>query len=734
MTSLIDIPQVSLPTDRHPPLPSTSKPVIIGLYGIPGCGKSYLLNQLKQQLGTELFEFYEGAQVIGSLVPGGLSAFQRLDEGEKSKWRQQAIDFIAGGCISRETAGIVAGHFMFWTEGEETGRTVYTQNDLKRYTHILYLDVDAEVVARRRSNDTQRQRSSASIKHLRKWQEAEKTQLRQLCRDHDILFLLVAPGSQLLNDMPILLRDIQRHTAELNLSLAEKELDEIIADDKRQLHTILVLDADRTLAAEDTGKLFWAAASKHYPSDVVNIAALKTVFSSRLGYSYTAFRQATLLYEESFDDNAFEFLCEEVASNVTLHPELAALLRHVGEHQHIGAVVFTCGLRRIWDKILSKAGLSKRVKVIGGGRLADGLVVTPEVKASLVLRLRTSHKLYVWAFGDSPLDLPMLAQADEAVVVVGAKDSRSKSMDAALPKAVDSGGLRARQALLPKHAVPRLDIDRLPLLDLSEAEGMISTIFDLPRGGPGLRLFHASDRGAARLLATPMRDAAVSGPDLREAHYDAGWYLATEFLSGADVLGVEERTIRHVQGHATTGHRLRHEARTLIVPLMRGGEPMALGVSRALPLARFVHAGRPDDITPDHLKGVRQVILVDSVVNSGATIVEFVRRVRGLRPASRVVVVAGVVQGGCISPPSTPSDSSSSSRQGGGGRGNNGGRGYGDADADADATSAVGGGLIYEYSREAEIEVVALRVSENKYTGRGGTDTGNRLFNTTHLD
>jgi hypothetical protein len=27
-----------------------------------------------------------------------------------------------------------------------------------------------------------------------------------------------------------------------------------------------------------------------------------------------------------------------------------------------------------------------------------------------------------------------------------------------------------------------------------------------------------------------------------------------------------------------------------------------------------------------------------------------------------------------------------------------------------------------------------LRVSDNKYTGKGTTDTGHRLFNSTHLD
>ncbi len=35
---------------------------------------------------------------------------------------------------------------------------------------------------------------------------------------------------------------------------------------------------------------------------------------------------------------------------------------------------------------------------------------------------------------------------------------------------------------------------------------------------------------------------------------------------------------------------------------------------------------------------------------------------------------------------------------------------------------------------DTNVWFVALRQSENKFTGKGTTDTGHRLFNTTHLD
>ncbi|KAI1404330.1 uracil phosphoribosyltransferase-domain-containing protein [Hypoxylon fuscum] len=670
---------------------SRSKPVIIGLYGVPGCGKSYLLTQLKKEPGMRSFEFFEGSAVINSLIPGGLDAFHGLDEQDKVQWRQLAIDTIADNCATTGRTGVVTGHFMFWNEGEKSGHTVYTQNDMEKYTHILYLDLDPEIVSRRRLDDTERSRLLVPVEHLRQWQEAEKLQLRQLCRDNGILFSLVSRELELPHAVSTLLHNFHRHTEEFNFSCARKKLDEILVDDNRPLHTMIVLDADRTLTVNDTGSLFWKVASKRHPG-IIDDAALNKLFSSRLGYSYISFRQAALLYAETFDEEKFDLLCDEVASATAVRPEFASILQQAGEQRQVGAVVVTCGLGRIWDKILKRAGLSETAKVIGGGCTADSFVVTPEVKASLVLHLQMTYKLYVWAFGDSPLDLPMLAQADEAIVVVGDEESRSKSMDAALLEAVGSGGLRARQVLLPSNVPPRLDNSKLPVVDLSKPECFHSVLFDSPYGSnPGLRLVHATNRKSAQLLMTPMRNAEIAGPDLRKAHQDVGWYLATEFL--AEVVGVEEYSIQHVQGSTTSGYRLQHEQKTLIVPLMRGGEAMAFGVNQAFPLARFLHASRPSDITLHHLRGMRNVILVDSVVNSGGSIIQFAQHVRELRPMTHIVVVAGVVQ-----------DRSTSQ-----------------------------GGLVYQYGMRVGLDLVALRTSGNKYTGRGGTDTGNRLFNTTHL-
>ncbi|KAF7551433.1 hypothetical protein G7Z17_g5009 [Cylindrodendrum hubeiense] len=672
-------------------------PVVIGLYGIPGSGKSFLLNELNRELDRDAFQFYEGSEMISDIVPGGLAAFEKLDEPEKFAWREQAIQRIRSECLSSGRAAVVTGHFMFWAENAHVGLPVYTPSDLEVFTHILYLDIPAETISQRLSDDTQKQRFLISIDHIRSWQQAEKTGLRQLCRQHSILFSLLSPRPDMVRRISTLIQDFQTYSTESNMSKVEARLDDMVSKGE-SVETVLVLDGDKTLATADTGVLFWEMASRWNDEE----HPLSALFSSSLGYSEMAFRQATLLYEEADNEDQFDGLCESVAARVKIHLDFVSLLQKISAYNHIGVVVITCGLCRVWEKILDREGLSESVKVIGGGRIADGPIVTATVKSDAVARLKNFHKVHVWAFGDSPLDLPMLEAADEAIVVVGDEISRSKSMDTALSDAIDTRSLRARQCLLPGYVAPRLDNARLPEVKLTDPD-FVNTIISRRRGRPsptpgcdpspsGLQVLQATEKNAAKLLMTPTRDARVSGPALRAAHGRVGWYLATEFLS--EMIGVEESPIPHVQGHQTNGYRLYDEEKTSIIALMRGGEPMALGVNEAFPLAMFIHATRPGDIKLDHIQQQRVVILVDSVVNSGKTVTEFVQHIRNLCVGARIVVLAGVVQAKAISE---------------------------------------GKYALEALARHGNVNLVALRLSENEFTGTRGTDTGNRLFNTTHL-
>lgn len=126
---------------------------------------------------------------------------------------------------------------------------------------------------------------------------------------------------------------------------------------------------------------------------------------------------------------------------------------------------------------------------------------------------------------------------------------------------------------------------------------------------------------------------------------------------------------------------------------------MAFGVMKAFPEAMFHHVKDPEvQLQPKHLENMDTLILVDWVINTGKGIVEFVSHIRELSKQIRIVVVAGVVQDQAV--------------------GQNG----------------EGGTLREELAGLGEVFLVALRISENKFKGVGATDTGHRLFNSTHLD
>lgn len=87
------------------------------------------------------------------------------------------------------------------------------------------MDVDPEVVAQRRADDKPRNRPSHSVKHLRKWLEYEKSQLRKLCQKRSILFLSLS--TRLMDESVILklIRNLAWHDEMYNYAKAKVRRD-----------------------------------------------------------------------------------------------------------------------------------------------------------------------------------------------------------------------------------------------------------------------------------------------------------------------------------------------------------------------------------------------------------------------------------------------------------------------------------------------------------------------------
>ena len=198
---------------------------------------------------------------------------------------------------------------------------------------------------------------------------------------------------------------------------------------------------------------------------------------------------------------------------------------------------------------------------------------------------------------------------------------------------------------------------------------------------------HFSDRHAVQLLATQTRRTDLSPVQLARSHVDLGRLLAYELV---ELLPLEPCQIEHPQG-MRTGARIAGESDVVILSLLRAGLYVTEGVREVLQLAAVCHVSptREHGLDEAVLRSLpslagRVVIIVDSVINTGATLLPLLEQVRAQAPA--LIVVLSLV---------TPVDTAKRLEE-----------------------------------TCPDVHFLLARVSTNQYTGRGATDTGNRLFGT----
>ncbi|KAJ4229019.1 hypothetical protein NW759_003740 [Fusarium solani] len=241
--------------------------------------------------------------MIASLVPGGLETFQALGEQRKAGWRGRAIEEIKKDALANKKIAVVTAHFMFWSEEQVIGQPVYTLNDFSVFTHIIYLNTPPELVSHRRLDDKPRDRHSASIEHLKKWQEAEIVGLRHLCPQHGILFhVLTHPASLCSKALAAVTHFCQTNIAYSNHNNIVDRVENLIAGvENDQLETALVLDADKTLTPMDTGVLFWQTIDRFWSRDAATACPAVMDMKQRVGlYLATEFVTQLIGLEEYF--------------------------------------------------------------------------------------------------------------------------------------------------------------------------------------------------------------------------------------------------------------------------------------------------------------------------------------------------------------------------------------------------------------------------------------------------
>lgn len=195
-------------------------------------------------------------------------------------------------------------------------------------------------------------------------------------------------------------------------------------------------------------------------------------------------------------------------------------------------------------------------------------------------------------------------------------------------------------------------------------------------------LIDRTDDPLIRLLVDPTRRADCTGPALARAHREVGRALASSIAASVPI---EEEAIEHVAGRSA-GIRVQRGAEPIIIAMMRAGLFVAEGLWECFPGASLVpHHPKHGELPECPIAG-RTVVIVDAVINTGASLQRVLDAVGPFGPA-RVYVVTLVGYRSTVEKLATDTPL---------------------------------------------VDFLAARLSDRTYVGRGTTDTGARLFGTTN--
>jgi uracil phosphoribosyltransferase len=640
---------------------------VIGIYGVSGCGKSHALSQIQESYPE--FRCIDGSRIVQEIVhEDGIqwNDFLAMTKQQQDVYRAKAtkrignylgVTFVAGHCcfpkdLVPDQRGGTPGEITM-----DSFNDVFSKEDGQTYDAIFYLNHRSpeEIVSQvKKDNDSLRRvRATFSKTAIEKWIQHELEVLKSHCERHNIEFIVFDDEESLTRSvrsvMPKFAEDAEQHSRNSLVNSLKTIPD---AD------VYLLIDGDRTFCPQDTGKLF--VQQLNLLSD-----PLKTIFGRYDDYCFEAFLSVSMWYNHVVQMPEYTRICNMIGTElVTPYSKWLRILKDsLPPTAH--PVLVTSGSLEIWKAAITRNDLNTRMSLVAGNHIALSLhIIDVKAKGIVVEIMRSIHPgCHIWAFGDSGksthiiavmwkhlrtflfriltmalsiknvrnppkvVDLQMLDRADRAFVVLD--DRKNRSLRPFIQDRVDLG---------TQHNIFQLSPSKTEIAHNDLHEGIAyttlsSVLDDLVQK----RFFRVLTLGApsAMILATQTRRADICGPELQRLHERAGEYVADRLIDSMRVTVDEngslimKRKFQHVQGGDFEG--VTTSPNVLILPLMRGGEPMARGVFNRFPNGRLIHYSEDKKSSEDLLAAVlssktadiRNVIVVDSVINKG----EYVRRV-----------------------------------------------------------------------------------------------------------
>ncbi len=345
--------------------------MMIGLYGLPSSGKSFIMEAVKN------FEPIAGSKSLLELD----SNFHMLNEQEQDDVRRR----LAAELRKKDNI-IVDGHYSF---GD---RVVFTEEDGHLYDTFIYLYIDP-IILRDRMTDSVKNCKYSGF-DIAPWQLFEIQELRKYCHENNKDFYVVDnPEKGYFTDISLVLEFINSLACGFSCLEYAKECAKTIIEDSETESVITLLDGDKTLTKEDS--------------------------SGKLGYSthlfdnnfYTGF-QSWRHHKELADFIQLNEIHVDNIEELGMHINDAVLNKLTGK-----GYILTSGYIGVWEKLAKKLG----IPFFYGNQMAA------ETKFFIVKEIQKCGKK-VKAFGDSMNDYYMLKQADEGYLVSKPDGSLSRSL------------------------------------------------------------------------------------------------------------------------------------------------------------------------------------------------------------------------------------------------------------------------------------------------------------------
>lgn len=353
----------------------------IGLYGLPGTGKSHILNKI------DFINVVEGSSTMKKIFPD----FDILDEIGKNIVRKQFAENLL-----QNDDFIMDGHYSF---GD---KIAFTEADGSLYDVFLYLYINP-VILLKRMNESDKNSKYAKY-DIEKWQKNEIYMLREYCHEHDKDFYVIdCPENGCFEDVEDILafiKDICRGYS--CVGFARTCAEQIIRNELGNKNIILA-DGDKTVTVMDTSNLIYGYTTK--------------IFDNNFYTGYQAWRH--------FNNFQRNYLVKEVALLRDKIPFLKLneiVTSKLGKNSYI----LTSGEESVW-KIISS---NLKTTYFGGRQMSA------DTKFFITKYLKKAGK-YIVAYGDGMNDYYMLKEADEAFLISKPDGSISRSI-----KNMNLGGIQ----------------------------------------------------------------------------------------------------------------------------------------------------------------------------------------------------------------------------------------------------------------------------------------------------